>query len=264
MPDVAIDGASLSYEETGAGAPALLIHGTAAALWADVPARLAAAGHRAIDYDRRSFGASVHAPVSDTNRHIRDAARLLEELDAAPATVVGWSMGGVIALGLAIARPELVSALVLIEPPLHAKRHPNVRMLSAILRAKIHQRRGRERDGAEAFLRWATRERSGSSTYEQAPPEIRELVLGNAAAILGELDGGTGEALKAEAIGRIACPAVCLVGTNSDQAFAAAAKRLGKALPSMRIVTIEGSGHAMPLDAPEAIAEAVAGVQASP
>ena len=137
-------------------------------------------------------------------------------------------------------------------------------MLTAIIRAKINQRRGRDRDGAEAFLRWASRERSGSSTYDKAPPELRELLLGNAAAILGELDGGTGEEITREAIGRIACPVTCLVGTNSDQAYAAAAQRLERALPATTVRAVEGSGHVMPLDAPAAVVEAVASVQTTP
>jgi len=261
MPEVAVGGTSISYEETGSGSPVLLIHGTAAALWAEVPAKLAGAGHRVIAYDRRSFGISVAEPLGDTNRHIRDAAALIEDLDLAPATVVGWSMGGVIALGLAVARPELVDALVLAEPPFHAKRHPSARMLTGIVRAKVLERRGRHRDGAEVFLRWATRERTGGSTYAKSPPEIRELLLANAEAILAELDGGTGEEITREAIGRIACPVICLVGTNSDSAFSSAAKRLERDLPSMRLVRVEGAGHVMPLDAPDAIVDAVAGVQ---
>ena len=48
--------------------------------------------------------------------HVGDAAALLEELGAAPATVLGWSGGGVVAAGLAIERPELVSSLILEEP----------------------------------------------------------------------------------------------------------------------------------------------------
>jgi pimeloyl-ACP methyl ester carboxylesterase len=263
MSEASIDGASIAYAETGSGPPVLLIHGTAAALWAELPEQLADVGHRVIAYDRRSFGGSQQPPVSDLNRHVRDAAALLETLDAAPATVVGWSMGGVIALALAIARPELVSALVLIEPPLHAKRHPSPRMMAGIVRAKVLERRGRPEEGAEAFSRWATRERSGGSTFEKAPPEIRELVLSNSEAILAELDGGTGEEITREALAEIACPVVCLLGTNSDQAYEGAAKRLARRLPSVQLVTIEGAGHVMPLDAPGAIVDAVASVHAN-
>ena len=48
----------------------------------------------------------------------QDAARLLEHLGIARADVLGWSMGGGVALELALARPERVGALALYAPPL--------------------------------------------------------------------------------------------------------------------------------------------------
>src|SRR4051812_15389764 len=118
MGVVTVDGVDLDYEERGSGPPVLLVHGTAARLWGAAIDELAPCG-RVIDYDRRSFGASVHPPPADLGRHREDAAALLRALDLPPALVVGWSIGGVVALDLAIEHPELVRALVLIEPPLY-------------------------------------------------------------------------------------------------------------------------------------------------
>src|SRR4051812_29686021 len=119
---------------SGDGSPVLLIHGTAAAVWGEVPERLAAAGHQVIDYDRRGFGASAGEPGAALRDHVADAAALLE---GRPARVVGWSIGGVIGLELAVAHPELVRGLVIVDAPLHAKRHPRPRMLAAIARAQL-------------------------------------------------------------------------------------------------------------------------------
>lgn len=76
-------------------------------------------GHRVISYDRRGFGRSPGPPASRKADHVAAAAALLEELDAEPAAALGWSAGGVVALGLAVERPDLVSALILVEsdPP---------------------------------------------------------------------------------------------------------------------------------------------------
>src|SRR5215212_1454119 len=154
MATVRVDGVDLDYEEDGSGAPILLIHGTAARLWGACARELAEYG-RVIAYDRRSFGASIHPPVSDLGRHREDAAALLRARDAVPAVVVGWSIGGVVALDLALEHPGLVRALVLIEPPLHAKRRPSVRMVRGIAGARLLGRLGRPRAGAACFLRWA-------------------------------------------------------------------------------------------------------------
>ncbi|MCE5288494.1 MAG: alpha/beta hydrolase [Nocardiaceae bacterium] len=99
MPTANVNGAELYYEELGSGPPLLLMLGTGACmdLWTSVFERLAHT-YRVIAYDRRGFGRSASAPRGKFSDHTRDAAALLAELEAAPATVVGWSGGGAIAV----------------------------------------------------------------------------------------------------------------------------------------------------------------------
>ncbi len=70
-----------------------------------------------VTYDARGHGASTRRPRSVSREScVADAAALLEHLSLSPAvTVVGQSLGGHTALLLAATRPELLSALVLIE-----------------------------------------------------------------------------------------------------------------------------------------------------
>src|SRR2546425_2615030 len=92
MPTIALDGVDLYYEERGSGPPVLLIHGNGggAPPWDDVVDGLAA-DHRVIVPDRRGFRRSQADFPKDIRVHADDMAALLEGLDAAPATVVGWS-----------------------------------------------------------------------------------------------------------------------------------------------------------------------------
>jgi len=179
VPALDIDGVQLAYEERGSGAPVLLIHGTGGAVWDPLPEQLAAAGHRAIYYHRRGFGESTHEPIKDPPRHTRDAAALLERLDAAPAVVVGHSMGGVLTLDLVTSRPELVRGVVLIEPPLHFKTHPTVKMLRSLIGAQLMRRRRGDVAAAEHFMRWATTMTDGTSGYDRTPPEQQEKLRAN-------------------------------------------------------------------------------------
>ena len=255
MGTVHVDGVDLDYEERGAGPPLLLIHGTAARLWGAVPDELAGSA-RSIDYDRRSFGASVHPPVTDLTRHREDAAALLDALGAVPAVIVGWSIGGVVALDLALAHPDRVRALVLIEPPLHAKRHPSLPMVRAILTAQALGRIGRPTPGATAFLRWASGRRDGTDDLDRVSPAWRAAMLANAAAIVGELRAGTGEHLKRDRLAGLRVPVTILAGSESDPVFAACARRLADTVPGATVTTIPGSAHVMQQDRPDAIVAA--------
>ena len=246
----------IGYDEQGSGPPVLLVHGTAANLWGELPALLAPR-YRVISYDRRSFGTSKHAPLANLTQHARDAARLLDALGAAPAVVVGWSIGGVLALELALERPELVKGLVLLEPPLHAKRHPTFRMIRAIVSAQVFARIRSRRAGAEAFLRWALGRADGGDGLSRAPGAWREAMLENSDAILRELDAGTGEHIAGERFRQLRVPLQWLVGEWSDRAFAGAAERATQVFPALRCVRAEGSGHCLQWDRPDLVAKAV-------
>lgn len=124
MP-VLIEGAGvpLACEERGEGAPVLLVHDIAAdaAGLAPLGRALAAAGARAIAYDRRGYGASgAPRPYLRTTveEQAEDAAALLDALDAAPAVLAGADLGAVVALDLLRRHRDLVRAAVLIDPPL--------------------------------------------------------------------------------------------------------------------------------------------------
>jgi pimeloyl-ACP methyl ester carboxylesterase len=264
MPALEIDGVNLSYEEVGSGPPVLLIHGTGGAVWDPLPDKLAAAGRRAIYYHRRGFGDSTHEPIKDPPRHTADAAALLERLDAAPAIVVGHSMGGVLTLDLAVRRPELVRGVVVIEPPLHLKKHPSVKMMRELIGAQITRRRRGEEEAAERFMRWATGTTDGANGYDATPPEVQAHLRGNAAAIMRELDSGTGEHVKNGEIAKIACPAILLLGSITQPDFGKAARRIAKALPSLEIVDVPDAGHILPATHPDAVVDAVARVSRDP
>ena len=105
-----------------AGPPVLLLHGWAASLFTYrhlVPA-LAQAGYRAIALDFRGHGLSdkpVDASAGFTSETlVADVLALLDALALDRADVIGHSMGGAVALQLAVRHPGRVSRLVLVNP----------------------------------------------------------------------------------------------------------------------------------------------------
>lgn len=258
MPSVHIDGVDLYYEDRGQGQAILLIHGNGATaeLWGQTADELART-NRVITYDRRGFGRSEHPPVKDFRRHTDDSAALLRELQAAPARVVGWSGGGIVALDLAVRHPQLIASLVLEEPPLHAKRHMSLLMARTMIKAQLLRRVRNDAAGAEVFFRWASRYTTGGCAFDRFPPAWQATLRENAAATVAELDAGTGEYLSPKQIGSISCPVTCLTGQLSDPVFTAATRRLMATLPHARSVTVPRAGHALHFDCPEVFVEAI-------
>jgi pimeloyl-ACP methyl ester carboxylesterase len=107
---------NLAYDDRGTGEPIVFISGRGGAgrTWQphQVPAFLAA-GYRVITFDNRGIGATENAQGFTTQTMVADTAALIESLGAAPARIVGVSMGSYIAQELMVVRPDLVTAAVL-------------------------------------------------------------------------------------------------------------------------------------------------------
>jgi pimeloyl-ACP methyl ester carboxylesterase len=112
-----IDVINLAYDDRGTGEPVVFINGSGGVgrSWHlhQGPAFLAA-GYRVITFDNRGVGATENTDGFTTQTMVADTAALIETLHAAPARIVAMSMGAFIAQELMVARPELVSAAVLI------------------------------------------------------------------------------------------------------------------------------------------------------
>ncbi|MFC9424761.1 alpha/beta fold hydrolase [Streptomyces sp. NPDC056987] len=100
----------------GDSSAVLLLHGLMgrASHW-DATARWLAARHRAVAFDQRGHGLSEKPPEGPFTReaYVADAEAVIEQLELAPVTLIGHSMGALTAWQLAAARPDLVRALVI-------------------------------------------------------------------------------------------------------------------------------------------------------
>lgn len=247
MATITSGDASLYYRELGSGSPLLLIHGLGASADVfDYTLPLFAERHRVIAYDRRGYsrsGSKAAPSQGYLKSQAEDAAALLQKLQAAPATVVGWSMGGIIGLCLALEHPRLVSRLIMWEPPLHATKHMPLRNLVPLTKALFFSAIGRERRAVATFLRMTLALPDGSSGYDNLDHDTRESVLVNARTLLHELKTGTGEELTAERVRQLRCPISAIVGGDSMALFGEAVDRLAKMLPHMQVIRAPGTNH---------------------
>jgi 2-succinyl-6-hydroxy-2,4-cyclohexadiene-1-carboxylate synthase len=176
-----------------------------------------------------------------------------------PTDLAGYSMGGRIALHFAAAYPERVSRLVLesASPGLAtaeeraARRATDEDLASTLLR-----------DGIEVFVdRWEAQplfeSRSAHDSAELA--RQRELRLQNDPASLASALRGLGTgALPSlwERLPEISTPTLLLVGAL-DRKFVEIAERMAGVMADARVIRVEGAGHTVHLERPEAWLAAV-------
>lgn len=262
MPTLDAPGATLHYRIAGDGPPLVLVHGSCTDMttWDSVVGDLAR-DHQVIVYDRRGYGLSRHKPVRDHRAHANDLKLLLQEVVSQPATVIGWSSGGNIALATAVRNPELFAALGVVEAPFHGLRHADRAVLATALRLKLTQWRGRPTEAAEVFLRFGSALRSGGNSYDMLDEQGRKALLSNSAPVLPEWDpyffGVMAEYVPLRAVVDLPVPLTWILGAESAPWIAGLHARVARRRPGMRTVVVEGAGHLIHMDRPTEFVSAV-------
>lgn len=261
--DAVIDGRRLRYADYGTGPTIVLVHGLGGSwqTWLkNIPAL--AGEHRVIAVDLPGFGASetLPAPAAMTT-HAAMLATLLDDLGVPAATVVGHSMGGLVALQLIETRPDLVERLVLANAggiPLGALRLQLIvggfkLFHMAFARTGVLQaiaRRARLRRFLFGGFMGNHAEMSGPFALEVVPVMFAEGFIGAvvAAAKVAGLPVKTDE---------ITCPVLLVWGAQDRILPLAEARILAAALLDGRLVVLDGVGHCPMFEAPTAFNDAV-------
>ncbi|MEI9991262.1 MAG: alpha/beta hydrolase [Rhizomicrobium sp.] len=113
------DGIRLAFEIVGEGAPIVLVHGFAsdrAQNWRNVGwyETLTGAGHRVVAMDCRGHGLSdkPHDEASYGDKMVDDIAAVMDAAGLERADVMGYSMGGILTVGLLMTRPERIARAI--------------------------------------------------------------------------------------------------------------------------------------------------------
>jgi 3-oxoadipate enol-lactonase len=213
---------------------------------------------RLLRIDLRGFGRSPLAPGPFA--HARDLIATLEEHGFDPAALVGVSLGGRVALEVALARPELVSALVLVAPGLPG--HAWSESLRADWEAEEVALVAGDLDAAvEVNLRtWVDGPRRRSTDVDA---EVRRRVgeMQRRAFELQLVVEEDDEELLvedlAQRLGEIRAPTLVIVGDEDQPDMHAIAQRLEREIPSARRATIPATAHVPSLERPREFDELV-------
>ena len=252
-------GCDLYYEETGEGAPILLVHpsGATASTWGSVIEELARLG-RVIAYDRRGYARSGGEPERSVAGHTADAAAILEALVVQPAVVVGTSSGAAIAVDLAVRRPDLVKAIVSHEFPWRMIFHaPTASQLATFARMGSLVLRRREADAVEVLLHAAYAYRDGGSAWDAFPEGWRRAGRENARATLRDFLASIGNYPSRADLSTVDVPIVCSYGSRSPDFMVRLTRSLASAIPTATTAVVDGAAHAAPFDAPADFVELI-------
>lgn len=257
-----IENTTLAYTTAGSGDPVMMIHG---ALIADSFAPLfrepsLAGRSRLIAYHRRGYGdSSPAAGAVSIARQAADCRELLQYLGVVRAHVAGHSLGGVIALQLAIDAPELAHTLALLEPALM------VGESSADYKESL--RHGRQRyleAGAEVVVDEFLEARFGSDTRsalaEVLPGSFEQAVKDAGTAFDSDLPGLLEWGFTENDARRIATPALVVLGQDSlelSPRFEETYDSLLRWLPYAEGYVLPDAAHGMQMQNPVDMAAAL-------
>ncbi|MDX3094481.1 alpha/beta hydrolase [Streptomyces sp. ME01-24h] len=235
----------------------LLLHGLMgrASQWAGTARRLAAR-HRVVALDQRGHGGSAKPEGPYTrDAYVADAAAVVEELELAPVTVVGHSMGALTAWQLAARHPSLVRAVVLCD-------------MRAVALGEASQRRWEDWFGAwplpfpgpEAVRRWFGEEDPWLEGSRPARGQFFAEVMEEHADgwrpvferrhMLRSRESWIQDAHWDE-LAEVTCPALVVRGWDGELGRAEA-QEMVRVLPRGSYAEIPDAGHLVPWDQPEA------------
>jgi 3-oxoadipate enol-lactonase len=262
MRIVTDDGVGLAVEQLGAGPPFVMVHGFTGARddFADHAPRVAEAA-TVVTFDHRGHGesdkpATVEAYTLD--RLVADTLAVVDALGFERFTLLGHSMGGMVARRLALQWPERVGALVLMDtsPGMPPSIDPDLAEAAAalalegdmtLLRAVLDEA---DTLGSAADQR-VRRERAGYVEFcERKWAQITPASYAGLLRAIVHQDDQLAEMTS------IVCPTLVLVGAE-DTHFVPAAHAMAATLPDARLVVVPDAGHSPQFENPDAYFDAL-------
>lgn len=247
MPRLTVNNIGMHYVEAGQGSPLLLLHGVGGSheMWLSIIPELAKS-YRVIAADHRGHGASDKPGGSYTiNLFCADWLALMDALKVDRAHFLGLSMGGAIAMRLALEHPGRVRSLVLVDT--WAFPHPDFLAL-------LRQRLAMLAAGDLAAYAEVAVPQVYSPAFIAANPQVMaeyrtRVAKLNPDSVRGAVDACITHDMRGK-LGEIQAPTLVVVGSEDRLTPAFHSEYLARSIPKARLAIIDGSGHIPHLERP--------------
>lgn len=244
MRDMECSAPGVHVESLGAGDPLVLLHGFAmnGGLFAPLLPELARA-HRVHVVDIPGHGRS---PLLDPFELPRVVDAIDAAIDGADLTVLGWSLGGQIALAWALARPQRIRRLVLVATtPSFVERDGWPHAMSAQTLSRFgDELRASYRLTLQRFLALQVH---GSEEGRVTLAALRQRLFERGEPSPQAPAAAPGTLAQNDlrsALAHVAAPALVIAGDRDALVPLAATRELAAAMPNATHVTIDGAAHA--------------------
>lgn len=253
MSSVEANGITIAYDDTGprdAASVLVLVHGHPfdRSMWRPQAAALAGSGWRVIVPDLRGYGASTVVPgVTPLSGFAGDIAALCDRLGVRRFVLGGLSMGGQIVMECHRLFPERLRGLLLADTRPQAETEEGRRFRNDTADLLL-------RDGMAAYADDELPRMVGPATI-RTRPEVAAYVrammratepAGAAAALRGRAERPD----YVEMLGRVAVPALVVVGEDDAYTPVADARLMAGLLPDATLRIVAGAGHLPNLERP--------------
>jgi pimeloyl-ACP methyl ester carboxylesterase len=245
------------YVEEGHGPSVVFAHGFLfdhamfAAQFEELPEK-----YRCIARDMRGHGRSEcpDGPWSMQDMVV-DLIRFIEDVDAAPCHMVGMSIGGMIAVRVALQREDLVRSLVMIDSTAGAE-DPGAAEAYAAYQARADREDGIDEDFARETMGFFF-----SQTFMEQHPDVIDIQVGRATsaptiAVVEGLRALIHRDSVVDRLNEIRVPALAIHG-EADLTIPISNAEEFAAGVGAELVRVPGAGHTTPLEAPDVVNEAL-------
>jgi pimeloyl-ACP methyl ester carboxylesterase len=241
--------ARIDYDEVGRGPTVVLVPGSCStgAAWRPIIAHWKDR-FRCVTTSLLGYGATVERRTAAT-------AAIAEEVDVVetvilraghPVHLVGHSFGGLVALAVALRRPDLLRSLTILEAPApeilrrcgEDNHYQSLRQMSS---AYVDAFKAGQSDAIAAMIDFY----GGPGTFAAWPQRVRDYAIATTAANLMDWSCAYGFDLTPALLARVSAPALVAYGELSHPAPKCANELLGRSIPGGRVTVIPGAAHFM-------------------
>jgi pimeloyl-ACP methyl ester carboxylesterase len=265
MKQVRVNDTKLTYQEQGHGRPVVFVHGAISDYRTWEGQREAVAAHnRFIALTMRYFGTEPwpdEGAKYSMKTHSDDLVAFIQNLNAGPVDLVGWSYSGPIALLVAVQHPELVHSLFLDEPstlafvtdPVDLKVATEDRAAMASPAAAAVK----AGDMAGAVKTLFNSVNGQPDLFDTVPPAVRAMLVDNARTLRISSAAPPPPTITCEQLEQIKVPTTVAVGELTRPFYKIAATSVARCIHGAKLVMIPKGRHAAPVQATSAFNDAL-------